>query len=386
MPRTMMLRALVRIAGSPWPPIHPAWLRSSPVIYRRVCALLAPRLAGASTPIVDPAILTSALSIACGLFFLSSSGCKGKEPLRHDEDVQAVVAADRQLAQKENEILSRRGALQRERRQIQDKRAELQSRKMVLSEGDTQERQKLDVEESKLAQVEASLLNQEFTLNSKLQSLLDEKTGLVDKLAKDKDNKDVLVVRREYGVALREKDLSRREAELAQREKVLAAREQALTERQAKLCPIATTTTIVQTVAPPPSPGGNPATFSRKDVEPLYQAALKAMENKGILTADLPEGTDRFFTEVRHSVSSGDFVRGKYAADQLLATVRKIKIDRAFIGGKINRLSATIRRTPPPAKNRDRVNSLFQQATASYGDGRFAQANSQLNTIYNLLH
>jgi outer membrane receptor for ferrienterochelin and colicins len=55
-------RALVRITGSLWPPIHPAWLSSSSVTYRRVCALLAPRHVGASTPIVDPVILTRALN------------------------------------------------------------------------------------------------------------------------------------------------------------------------------------------------------------------------------------------------------------------------------------------------------------------------------------
>jgi hypothetical protein len=61
-----LLRSLVRITGSLWPPIHPAWLRSSSVTYRRVCALLAPRHAGASTLIVDPFILTRDLR---GCFF-----------------------------------------------------------------------------------------------------------------------------------------------------------------------------------------------------------------------------------------------------------------------------------------------------------------------------
>jgi hypothetical protein len=54
------VRALVRMTGPLWPPIHPAWLCSSSVVCRRVCALLAPRQAGASTPIVDPVILTRA--------------------------------------------------------------------------------------------------------------------------------------------------------------------------------------------------------------------------------------------------------------------------------------------------------------------------------------
>jgi hypothetical protein len=63
-----------------------------------------------------------------------------------------------------------------------------------------------------------------------------------------------------------------------------------------------------------------------------------------------------------------------------------MKIDRAFIGAKIGRLSAAIRSNPPGGGNRERVNRLFQQATAAYGDGRFGEANKLLNRIYNLLH
>lgn len=325
------------------------------------------------------------LLVLSALPLLFMSGCKQKERLQQDEDLKAVVAADRRIAKQEDELLARRGALQRERATIRDKRDEIITRKLAISEGDTQARAELDQEESKLATLEASLVNQELGLNKKLQSLLDEKTGLVDKLGDTGSGREQLVARREYGVAMREKDVARREAELGRREKVLAIREQELAERQSKLCP--RVATVVQTVAAapaaPPSGGGS---YARKDVEPVYKAALQAMQSKGILTADLPAGTDRLVTEVRHGVGKGDFVRAKYAADQLLATVRSMKIDRGFIGAKIGRLSSSIRSTPPSAGNKARVDSLFQQATAAYGDGRFVEANRLLNRIYALLH
>ncbi len=305
------------------------------------------------------------------------AGCKKKQQLQ--EDLKSVVEEDRRIAKQEDELLSRRGSLQRERGQLREKRAELLTKKLALDDADQAGRSAIEKEEAKLVGLEASLVKEETTLNKKLGALFDEK---IDKIAKEGSAKDVLIARRELSVATREKDLARRETEIARREKTIATREQVIAERQARLCPRGGTT-VVQTFAPPP-PGGGGA-VARKDVEPVFKAALAAMQSKGILTADLPAGTDRLVTEVRHSVSKGDFARAKYAADQLLATVRGMKIDRGFIGAKIGRLGAAIRGAPPKADRKAKVNTLFQQATASYGDGRFLDANQKLNRIYALL-
>ncbi len=322
--------------------------------------------------------------LGAGLF---SVGCKNKKKLRDDEALEAVVAADRQLMLKEEEIASHRGALQRERKKISDRRAELLTKKAALQESDAQGREALEAEETKLAGLEASLVQQEIDLNQKLQNLFDEKSGLMKKIMNKKSStaREMLIGRREYSVALREKDVARRESELSRREKALALREQAFAKRQATLCPKGATS--VQVIQPSSGHGGGKTpSFSRRDVEPVFQAALNAMRTKGILTADLPPGIDRLITEVRHGVGKGDFVRAKYAADQLLATVRNMKIDRAFIGEKINRLSAVIRRAKPTRATRAKVDRLFQGATANYGDGSFLEANRKLNRIYDLLH
>lgn len=308
-------------------------------------------------------------------------GCKDK-PERSDEALKSIEQADKALMAQERALLSRRGTLQRERTHIRDKRAALISKREALGETDTVKREELEKEESELASLEAKLFKQEISLNERLQSLIDEKSGLVEKIAKGSgDAKQAMVARREYGVALREKDLARREGDLSRRERELARREQALAERQAKICPRASST--VQVVhAPAPTGGGS---YTRQDVEPVYRAAVKAMSAKGILTADLPPGIDRLMTEIRHAVSKKEYTRAKYAADQLLATVRSLRIDRGFIGAKIGRLSAAIRRAPPRGGNKEKVDSLFQQATAAYGDGRFMDANRKLNRIYGLL-
>jgi hypothetical protein len=324
---------------------------------------------------------TLALLVVLGLTAALLCGCKKK---RDDEAVEAVVAADRQLMNREKKIMTRRGSLQRERKQLRDKRAQILTKKATLASEDTKGRQALEAEETKLAGLEAKLVKQEIGLNRKLQSLLTEKSGLVNKLASEKAGaaREMLAARREYSVALREKDLTKREADLATREKTLATREQALAVRQANVCPRGGQTVVVQA---PRATGGGGGTYTRRDVEPVFRSALKAMRTKGILTADLPPGVDRLVTETRHGVSKGDFTRAKYAADQLLATVRTMKINRAFIGAKIGRLSNAMRRSRPSAAARPKVDKLFQEATANYGDGRFRAANSKLNRIYGLL-
>ena len=83
--------------------------------------------------------------------------------------------------------------------------------------------------------------------------------------------------------------------------------------------------------------------YTAKDVEPTYKKALKLMQEKGLLTSDLPPGTSKLVEDTREAMKKADFVRAKYDADQLLATVEEIKIDRSFISAKMARLSAAMR-------------------------------------------
>ena len=308
------------------------------------------------------------------------AACRENRDAPEDESVKRVVAQDRKLAKQEESLLRRRGALQRERTRLRDQRAQLISKKLNLSDDDAHGKQAIEQQESKLMALEAKLMKQEVALNQKLDILVEKKSSLVGGL-KNSQSKTMLLARREHALAGRERGLARREADLARREKVLADREQALAVRQAKLCPRQAITTVVTKTVPPP----RGRSYKRGDVEPVYRAALKAMRVKGILTADLPPGIDKLVTTVRHAVSKHDYTRAKFAADQLLASVRAIRIDRSFIGGKISRLSRVIKRRPPRGGEKAKVAALFRRATASYGDGRFRAANQQLNRIYALL-
>lgn len=306
------------------------------------------------------------------------AGCKKQDDLQDDENLKVVVATDHKLAKKEQELLARRGNLQRRRMQIRDKRAALRSR-LLQAEGNPRERRKIKKEQTRLVKLETKILEQEADLNKRISSLLQKKGAVIEKAGKEKRLKGVLLARREYSVSLREKEVARREREIAQRERTLATREAAFAKRQAKLCP---GRTIVQTIAAPQSDGKR---YSRKEAEPLYKRARKLMGKKGIIVADLPAGVGRLVKRYARAMRKHDYTTAKYAADQLLASVRGIRIDRSFIGGKIARLSHAIKRRPPKGGSKARVRRLFQKATAAYGDGRFKQANRLLNRIYGLL-
>ena len=121
-------------------------------------------------------------------------------------------------------------------------------------------------------------------------------------------------------------------------------------------------------------------------MEPVYRKALKVMQDKGILASDLPPGTARLVDDARSAMESGDYVRAKYAADQLLDVVSELHVDRSFIGAKMSRLASAMRGKSLQGDRRKEVDSLFQEATAAYGDGKFSQANTKINRIFALLH
>lgn len=307
---------------------------------------------------------------------------RGGDELREDEAVKQVVEADRQLAEQESALLTRRGSLQRSRTELRGQREALHSRKLALGEADAPGKAALEQEESKLLALEARLVAQELGLNHKLDTLLQQKTGLAERLGKESpEARDLVLARREAALAQREREVGRREAEVGGRERALAEREQQAGARQTRLFGAG-----VPRFASAVGGGATPREgVTRRDVEPIYQAALRTMEARGVLAVDLPLGVDRLMTETRHAVARGDFGAARSAAEALVAAVRAIAVDRVFVGAKMGRLSQAIRNRPPRGDGKARAEELFRQATTYYGDGQFAAANRQLNRIYALL-
>jgi hypothetical protein len=310
------------------------------------------------------------------LLALASSGCPKKAA-----DVAPITAEDESLKKNENDLITQRGALQRERKKIADARAEIVERRGQLGH-DSAGQAALDEAEKKLLAQETDLSSQESQVNGKLDELLKMRGDLVKRATQvvaTAPGADPLerAAKREQSVASREREVASREKDVAERETALASREATLAKRERDTCG------AVAMPAKVDLPKG--LHYTAKDVEPTYKKALKMMQEKGLLTSDLPPGTSKLVEDTREAMKKADFVRAKYDADQLLATVEEIKIDRSFISAKMARLSAAMRGKKLEGGDKRTVEDLFQEATANYGDGKFPQANAKINRLFALL-
>jgi hypothetical protein len=320
--------------------------------------------------------LRSPRSLALVLIVTLAAGC------HRAVDVAPITAEDESLKRNESDLLGQRGVLQRERKKLSDARAEIIERRAQLGH-DSAGQAALDQEEKKLLARENELSQQESDVNGKLDALLQMRDELIRKATETvaaAPGADPLerAAKREQGVAGREKDLAARERELAQREKDLAEREARQARREKETC-------SAMAVAPGKVELPKGLHYSARDVEPIYRKALRMMQERGLLNADLPAGTEKLVEDTRDAMKKADYVRAKYAADQLLATVEEIKIDRTFISAKMARLSAAMRGRKLEGGERKTVEDLFQEATANYGDGKFPQANSKINKLFSML-
>ena len=269
------------------------------------------------------------------------------------------------LQEDEGEVLSRRDALSRERERVAADRQALEQKKK--QGGDT------DAEEKALLAREAKLQAEETDLQKKLEALLSRYRVEAQSPA------GADTTRREAQVATREKDMSRREGTLAEREARLADREKELAKRERETC-VATPATIVQTV-----PYERGSKYSRRDVEPLLASARRKMSEKGLLASDLPAPAKGLEREATHAMGIGDYGRARFAADQLVATIESVKVDKSFISAKISRLNGAIKGAKLGGDAQKQVDDLFREATSDYGDGKFTPANGKLNRIFGML-
>ena len=311
------------------------------------------------------------------LLFVAAPACHRTKPA----DVAPITAEDESLHKNETDLISQRGALQRERKKIADARAEIVERRSQLGHDSTGQAA-LDEEEKKLLAKESDLSSQESSVNDKLDELLKMRGELVKRATatvSTAPGADPLerAAKREQGVAGREREIATREHDVAEREQQIAAREAALAKRERDTCG------AVALPAKIDLPKG--LHYTAKDVEPTYKKALKLMQEKGLLPSDLPPGTGKLLEDTREAMKKADYVRAKYDADQLLATVEEIKVDRSFISSKMARLSAAMRGKKLEGGDKKTVEDLFQEATANYGDGKFPQANAKINRLFALL-
>ncbi len=307
------------------------------------------------------------LGLVCALL-IAVAGCKAKggekkaEAGEQQDDGSAAAAAD---------LLARRDALMKSRNELAEKKKalEIERTKIIEAGGDTTE---IDKQAEELRAEEEKINNDETSVSGEMSALLEgvksvQATG--DALERA-SQREVIAKEREKQAAEREKAVAMREKDIAEREKAL------LLLREKECSAGGGGTTIIQTVDP------KGAKYSKKDVESALKKAREAMSKKAILSSDLPSQAAGLEKEATKSMADGDYGPARFAAQQLLATVEGIKIDRTFISGKITRLSAAMKGRTLDDKKQKEVDDLFREATAKYGDGDYSGANKKLNAIW----
>jgi hypothetical protein len=318
-------------------------------------------------------VSAAGILVVCAIA-LGGSACKGGDG---DKAAAAeVVASTQDVAAEEDELLRKRDELFSSRKELREKRAELDAEhQRILAEGG--DASEIIKQKQELAEKEAGLTNQESELNSKLDEILAQRRAITQALAASGADESSRVAAREAGVSAREKALAAREERVAKREAELAAREREVARFKIEECAAgAPPTTIIQTV------DAKGSKYTKKDVEPVLKRARREMSRKGILASDLPPAAQGLEKESTAAMAEGDYGKARFAAAQLLATVRSTRINKAFVSAKIGRLSAAMKGKKLSGSVQKEVDKLFRGATANYGDGKFSSANRRLNKIY----
>ncbi|HEU4729541.1 MAG TPA: hypothetical protein VFT22_16700 [Kofleriaceae bacterium] len=291
-------------------------------------------------------VLLAGTAVAC-------LACKSSQPETSAPD-PAAIKAQQDLVRRRDALLAQREKLETERRQVVE-----EIKRTEASGGDTKD----------LAKKRDDLTAQIDGQSAELGQMSDKLSSLSTKLDSAAD-----IAGREDRLAQREARVAGREAQLGDRERTLAAREERLAQREKETCGVAPPM-IIQ--AAPRADGK----YGKADVQPLLARARAAMSKKGVLPGDLPVPAQGLEGESTRAMAEGDWGKAYFAAAQLLATVDSIKIDRAFIQAKMNRLSSQVKASKPDDATNQQLAGALSDVMQKYNDGNFVAANQRLNQL-----
>lgn len=297
-------------------------------------------------------ILLTSLVVAVVLGGLA--GCKGKGDANASPDPEALKA--------QQDLIARRDALMQQRQTIE---TELGTVEAELATKRANNEPTADLEKRK-AELEAKLKGQDTDLSA-LTTKIDQVVSQGGTAAN--------LAGREALMSQREKQVAQREKEFADRERKIAEREAALAQRERETCG-ASAPMIIQ--AAPPKSGGS---YGKSDVAPLLARAKDAMRKKGILRADLPGGAQSLENQATDAMGANDWNKAYFAAQQLLAIVDSIKIDRLFIQAKMARLNRQVSASKLDEDTNKQLAAILSDVALKYNDGNFSAANTRLNQL-----
>jgi hypothetical protein len=283
-------------------------------------------------------------------------GCKNKSDADAAPD-PAALKAQQELLARRDKLLASRVQLQGDREKLKVEIGEIEAKG-----GDASEQKK------KLVDLDTQIESQTSEVISVLGSKIDALGG--DKAAQ--------VAGREAGIGSREKMVAEREARIAEREKLLAQREVESAQRWKDSCNTGGGAVIIQQAAPK---GGN---YGKKDVSDLIAKAKAGMAKKGLLNSDLGPAAG-LEGEAGKALNENDMSKAYFAAAQLAGTVDSIQINRLFIKGKYERLSAQVKNSKVDDATNQQLASILTDVMQNYNNGDFTAANKRLNALATML-
>jgi adenylate cyclase len=187
------------------------------------------------------------------------------------------------------------------------------------------------------------------------------------------------VTAREAAVAAREAQLSERSEAIAKREQSVAARELLLAEAERTV----NTRANELKNAPPPPPSRD--LLQATAIEARHKKLLEDLAARGVLIADLPVEDQPLNADIWAARRQGDLPRASDLLVELQSAVKQLKIDQRFVEQKMVRLQRQRAAAKLNDRQRDEVEGLLREVTASYSDGKFDGANRGLNRIASIL-
>lgn len=318
-------------------------------------------------------------ALAAGVLLV---GCEKKKEFTKadDEDLTIVVSADRSRIA--GEEASTRKAIEEVSESLRKEVEKLGASDKVATgqAGNSQE----------TAKRVAEILEQQGSLNRKLEALAQQKDSLIDKAitrpeaatqapaapsspaAPDLTRQ---IAARERDMAERERAVAGREKDIAERETSLAAREAQLAQRDSACAASAAAASAAQEKS---------QKVTRAGVDRAWRALMSSMDAKGVLVADLPPAKQGLIREASTARGAGELGRAMDVIEQAQAAVEALSIDGDFVSRKASRVNGLQKKGGIDTRAREEVARLLQDVTRAYSDGHYVEANRVLNNIVQL--
>jgi hypothetical protein len=300
----------------------------------------------------------------------------GSERSASSDELTIVVQGDRrELEQQERTLRERQDALVKEKAQLDQRIADLAHG--LKAAADAEQRRRLETELRRQQELEGQVSASQNALSAQRSEVQAKRQAIETDLQRATQ---AAVAARESSAAAREAKVAERESRIGMRERELGQREQELALREAALTKAGPERAAQEAAYRAPREVPKPTA-----VEVRHKRLLADVESRGILISDLPSEAQPLNAEIHVARRQGDLARAWDLLGELSKAVVRLKVDQKFVELKMLRLQGARAAARLSDPQRGEVEKLLREVTASYSDGKYADANKGLNRIAAIL-